>query len=128
MRLLDFFFAVILTVSAALQLNDPDPIYWVAVYGAGAAVAFIHGIGRRAAFLAALTIGLILSGMIYSAPGFLEFIQIGDLLSISDAITGPMDGPNPYVEPAREFLGLVIALAIVASYSLRWRQPERFRN
>ena len=120
MRLLDTLFAATLTIAAALQLNDPDPTYWVTVYGAGAAVAFIHGIGRRGAFLAALTIGLILSGMIYSASGFLEFLQAGDLGSI----TGAMEGPNSYVEPAREFLGLSIALAIVASYSLRWRQSD----
>jgi hypothetical protein len=120
MKALDLIFAAMLLVTAALQFNDPDPVYWVAAYGLGAAVAFLHAFGNRAEFLAALTIGMIVSGMIYAMPGFMAFLQAGDFGSI----TGSMDGPNVYVEPAREFIGLAIALAIVGSYSLRWRDSD----
>jgi hypothetical protein len=117
MKALDYLFAAMLAVTTVLQFNDPDPTYWVFAYGLGAVVAVMHALGQRATFLAALTIGMILSGMIYATPGFVEFLQAGDFASI----TGSMDGPDAYVEPAREFIGLLIALAIVGSYALRWR-------
>jgi len=109
-----------LAVTAVLQINDPDPVYWVAVYGLGAAVPLMHAFGRQARFLAALTIGMIVSGMIYAAPGFFEYLQSGQL----GTIAGSMDGPDAYVEPAREFIGLLIALAIVGYYGYRWRANQ----
>ena len=117
MQVLDYIFVAMLVVTTALQFNDPDPVYWVAVYGLGAVVPLLNSFGRHSQFLAALTIGMILSGMIYAAPGFFDYLQSGDFGSI----TGSMDGPARYVEPAREFLGLLIAFAIVGSYPLRWR-------
>jgi len=116
MKALDYLFVAMLAVTTALQINDPDPVYWVAVYGLGALVPLLHSLGRQAQFLAALTIGMILSGMMYTAPGLFDYLQSGDFGSI----TGSMDGPARYVEPAREFLGLLIALAIVGIYAMRW--------
>lgn len=113
----DFAFALLLAVTAALQFNDPDPIYWVGVYGLAAAVPALHAVGRNSPFLAALTLGMILSGMIYAAPGFIDYLQSGRY----GTITGSMNGPDAYVEPAREFIGLAMALAIVAFYAWRWR-------
>jgi hypothetical protein len=117
MKALDYFFAALLVVIAGLQINDPDPTYWVVVYGLGAAVALLHALGKSSQFLAALTIGMIASGMIYAAPGFLDYLQAGNFGSI----TASMDGSLTYVEPAREFLGLLIALTIVGIYAQRWR-------
>ncbi|MGI9344102.1 MAG: transmembrane 220 family protein [Gammaproteobacteria bacterium] len=120
MKALDYLFVAMLAVTAVLQFNDPDPAYWVTVYGLGAAVPLMHALGRQARFLAALTIGMIISGMLYAAPGFFDYLVSGRWGSI----TGSMDGPDAYVEPAREFIGLLIALAIVSFYALRWRANQ----
>ncbi len=37
MRNLNYVLAVVFFAMAGLQFNDPDPIYWVAVYGGTAA-------------------------------------------------------------------------------------------
>jgi len=121
MKLLDYFFMAMLVAAAAVQFNDPDPVYWVTVYTLAAAVPLLHTTGRYIQFIAALTIGMIASGMIYAAPGFSAYWQSGRFSSI----TASMDGAMWYVEPAREFLGLLIALAIVGSYVLRWRMPQK---
>ena len=117
MKAVDYFFAALLAVIAGLQINDPDPTYWVSVYGLAAAVALYHAFGMHAQFLAALTIGMAMSGMIYAAPGFFDYLQAGDY----GLITASMDGPATFVEPAREFLGLLIALSIVGFYAYGWR-------
>jgi hypothetical protein len=117
MKLLDYIFVALLATTAYLQLNDPDPIYWVLVYGLGAVVALLNALGNRSPLLAALTIGMVISGMIYAAPGMAEFLQAGDYGSI----TGSMDGPARYVEPAREFIGLLLELLLLAYYAWRWR-------
>ena len=117
-RARDYLLAALLLVTAALQVNDPDPVYWVLVYGLAAAVPLAHAHGRSVPFLAALTIGMIVSGLIYAAPGFVDWLLSGDFGSI----TGSMDGPDAYVEPAREFLGLAMALAIVAAFTMRGRR------
>jgi hypothetical protein len=117
MLVVDLILAALMAISAVLQFNDPDPTYWVIAYGLGAVVAVLNILGKPSQYLAALSLGLILSGLIYAAPGFLDYLQSGDLASIS----GSMDGPATYVEPAREFLGLFMAGAAVCYYSLRWR-------
>jgi len=117
MKALDYFLSALLLVVAGLQINDPDPAYWVLVYGLGAVIPLAHSLGKRPQFLAALTIGMIISGIIYAAPGFIDYLNAGNFGSI----TASMDGPATYVEPAREFLGLSIALLIVGYYVQRWR-------
>ena len=118
MKLMDYGLAAMLAVIAGLQFNDPDPVYWVAVYGLAALVPLAQAFNGRAPFLAALTIGMIISGMIYASSGFFAFVAAGDYA----AITGPMGRGARHVEPAREFLGLLIALLVVGYYALRWHR------
>ncbi|MGI9308561.1 MAG: transmembrane 220 family protein [Gammaproteobacteria bacterium] len=117
MKATDYLLAIMLAVIAIIQINDPDPVYWVGVYGLASLVALLNAFDNRKPFLAAMTVGMIVSGLIYAAPGFVEYLQAGDF----EKITASMDGPDKYVEPAREFIGLLIALSIVISYPLRWR-------
>jgi len=117
MKLLDYIFVALLAVTALLQLNDPDPVYWVLVYGLGASVPLLNAMNKPRQYLAALTIGMTISGMMYAAPGAVEYFQSGNWSSIA----GSMDGPAAYVEPAREFIGLLMQLLVVGYYSWQWR-------
>jgi hypothetical protein len=117
MKILDYCFAALLAWVAILQINDPDPVYWVTVYALGALIALLNAFSRPAPLAAAVNVGMIMTGVIYAAPGFLDYLAAGDF----GALTQAMDAGLDYVEPAREFLGLAIALGIVGSYSWRWR-------
>ena len=117
MKVLDLIFAILLGLSVALQLNDPDPIYWVAVYGLATLVPVLSLIDKRSLFAAALALGMIFAGLIDSAPGFVDYLDSGNYASI----TGSMRGAPRYVEYAREFLGLLLAGAAMIWYALRWR-------
>ncbi|MEM7098974.1 MAG: transmembrane 220 family protein [Pseudomonadota bacterium] len=101
----------LLLLMAWLQLNDPDPLYWVTVYAIAAMVPARRLLPVQISFLWPMTMGLLLAGLLMSAPGFVEFLQEEPLTNI----TGTMS-PLTRVEDAREFLGLVIAGAIVVLY------------
>lgn len=115
MRVLNFVLAGIFIVMAGLQFDDPDPVYWVAVYGGTALVALSKALGRFGEFWAAVTIGGVLAGLIFSVPGVLNFIDFGSF----DELFGDMASSKPYVESTREFGGLLIALIVLASYVKR---------
>jgi hypothetical protein len=115
MRVLNYVFAAVFFVMAGLQFNDPDPVYWMAVYGGTGLIALSKALGRFSEFWAALTIGAVVAGLIYATPGVLNFIDFGTV----EELTGEMTASKPYIESTREFGGLLIALVVLASYVKR---------
>lgn len=97
-------------LNAVLQFNDPDPLLWIAVYGT---VAIIAGLAVfRQFYLPLITVTLVvcLAGSLYLLPSVFELFlhhEPGELLS-------GMSPDRPYVEEARESLGLLIATAALA--------------
>ena len=92
---------------AYYQINDPDPVLWVTIYGAVCMVAFFRLINvyysQRIVFLLMLLI------LIYSTvfiPGILEWLTQPN----KEEIFGAMYKEKPYIEESREFFGLMIAV------------------
>ena len=115
MRILNYVFAAVFLLMAGLQFNDPDPIYWVAAYGGSALVALSKAMGRFSDFWAAIVIGAVAAGIIFSIPGVLNFIDYGTF----EELTGEMMASKEYIESTREFGGLLIALIVLTSYVKR---------
>lgn len=115
MRVLNYLFAAMFFAMAGLQFNDPDPVYWVAVYGGAALVALSKALGRYSEFWAAVTIGGVVAGLIFAVPGVLNFVDFGSL----EELFGDMTASKPYVESTREFGALMIVLIVLASYVKR---------
>ena len=113
MKLAHLVLACLALVTAALQFNDPDPAYWVAIYAGTAVVLAAKGFGYFSRFWAAAVTGGVLAGMLISISGFGVYLLSGDYGSIF----GDMLASKPYVEETREFLGLALALvALTWSY------------
>jgi len=100
--------ALVLFAMASLQFNDPDPIYWVFVYAGAALVVLRNGFVSVTSFWTALMLGAVVAGMLEALPGFYDYLRSGNPGSI---FSGMLE--LDYVEPAREFLGLAIAGAIL---------------
>lgn len=98
-----------------LQLNDPDPLYWISVYWVAAIVPLRKLLSKPSATGYWIAAGMILSGLLISAPGFLDYLNSGNY----GAIAGDMMDNIPYVESAREFGGLAIAAILLACYNPR---------
>jgi hypothetical protein len=100
-RWLSYAMAALLATSVVLQYNDPDPLRWMAIYGAGAAVSVALP-ARRAAALAGLALGVI--ALAWAAPLVYE---VWDRIALSD-LTGKMSEKGGAVEVGREAGGLLI--------------------
>jgi Transmembrane family 220, helix len=97
-------------VFAALQFNDPDPITWVAVYGA-ILVLLLVNIWRRLPMMVSF---LPMAGALVGA--YLLWPES------YDGLAHKMDG-HPNVELARESLGL--GICALASAYVMWRSWVR---
>lgn len=105
MKALNWILAVLFTLFAAVQHNDPDPLGWIAVYGAVAVLCGLAALGRAPRWaLIAVAIAVII-WMAILAPGMLDWARMG-----FPDIAGSMKAEEPHIEVVREFLGLMIAV------------------
>lgn len=119
MKIIDLLLASLFLLFAAIQLNDPDPLYWVTAYTSPSVVALAHFRKRRLPHLNAVAMGLALAGMLMAAPGFLDYLVAGDPASIAASMKAA-----PHVEPAREFIGLGMVLAALEWFRRRMARPS----
>lgn len=93
--------AGLLFLCVALQYNDPDPIRWMAMYGAGAGASVVLPIKKPAAALA-LVVGLV--ALAWAAP---LIYAVWGQIELSD-LTNKMSEKGGAVEVGREAGGLLI--------------------
>ncbi len=106
MKILYWVVAILFLLFAAVQYNDPDPIQWMLLYG-GTAVHFaLAALGRpyRPALWLWLAVALVWAASL--APNFINWLRMG-----LPSIVQTMKAEVPWVELAREFLGLLLVAA-----------------
>jgi hypothetical protein len=103
-------------VFAFVQVNDPDPILWILIYGAMAVVSvmaiFEFYIPK---LMWALAAGYVVY-LVILFPGVMDWLNSDDRSLLFDDIAKMQ---HLYIEEAREFLGLAICLAVLAFYLFR---------
>ncbi len=95
--------------SAFVQWNDPDPVLWILVYGAVAACCALAAFGRRPRVVLTVLLAVLGGWMLWMAPGFVQWLGMG-----APSIVEEMQAHEPHIELVREFLGLLIAVAVLA--------------
>ncbi|MCC8359785.1 transmembrane 220 family protein [Salinimicrobium sediminilitoris] len=130
MRIFNALFAIIFFFSAFVQLNDPDPALWIAIYGYGALVCSLAVFGKDKKIYHYLGLLVFLSYAIY-----LFFIPDGVnswiTLYNAEDITGSMSDEKPWIEATREFFGLLIlsfALLINLIFRKNFNQKKSITN
>jgi flagellar biosynthesis protein FliQ len=111
MKIFNIVFAVLFLGFAALQYNDPDPFVWIAIYLAMVVACLL---AAKNLHYKMLTFILALIYIIYAAilsPAWLTWWQSGDRALLFDDLAKMQ---FPYIEETREFLGLMICLAVLA--------------
>lgn len=116
MKYLSIFFALMFLAFAALQVNDPDPILWILIYGIMAVVSVMAIFDF---YNSKLLIGLAVLFLVYMVilfPGVAEWFRQDDKSVLFDDV---MKMEHPYIEESREFLGLLICQLVLATYIFR---------
>ena len=104
-------------VCVALQYNDPDPLQWMAIYGAGALVSLVHAVRGRVPL--ALPVIVALAAAAWGAylathiEGAFEWHHLAET----------MHAGTPQIEESRESLGLFIVAAWMIVVALSGRGP-----
>jgi len=87
--------------SVSVQYNDPDPIRWMAIYGAAAAVCAVE-LRRRTRLAYPAIVGIVALGWAASiAPRVLGVVRFGGMFT-------EFEMKNAGVEESREMYGLLI--------------------
>lgn len=111
MKLFNLLFVILFIISAGLQYNDPDPYLWMPIYLYGAVLCWLAV--RNKFFPNAYLFGIV-GYVIYAAILFFEKDGVLDWYKNhnSENLVQTMKATKPWIEATREFLGLVILIAV----------------
>jgi Transmembrane family 220, helix len=122
MRILNSILALMFMAFAFVQVNDPDPILWILIYGVMAIISVMAIFEYYIpAFMYALAVGFGVY-LVILFPGMMDWYNSPDRSLLFDDIAKMQ---YTYIEEAREFLGLVICLMTLGFYILRARQAAK---
>lgn len=113
MKIVKIFFAVLFLLFVVVQFNDPDPLLWIIVYGAMVFVSVLSVKERYPLKLMTVMAGGFLIMTILYFDGFYEWLNSADRSLLFDDLAKMQ---FEYIEEAREFLGLLICLAVLIFY------------
>lgn len=116
MKYLSIFFALMFIAFAALQVNDPDPVLWILIYGVMAVVSVmaIFDFYNRKLLIALAVLYVVYMMILF--PGVSEWFRQDDKSVLFDDV---MKMEYPYIEESREFLGLLICQLVLTTYLFR---------
>ena len=122
MRIVNFLLAIMFLVFAFVQVNDPDPVIWILIYGIMAVfsiMAIFEFYPKK--FLIAVLVLYVLYSFVY-IPGVAEWLRQGNKAALFDNVA-KME--NLYIEESREYLGLFICVIVLVFYLYRSRKFSR---
>lgn len=103
------FNALLLLAFAAVQWNDPDPALWITFYAFCATVPLLALFNKPLKIVCGLALIACVIEMTRTAEGAYNYY----LHMTEEPLMQSMNPNKPYIEEAREFLGALIALALV---------------
>lgn len=116
MKIFNLFLTALFVVSAALQLNDPDPLFWISLYLAAAVICAFAAFDKYNRWATLLVMAACVYELSKLMPDFVRWIKEG-----MPSITESMKASTPHVELVREFLGVAIILATLIFQYVRGR-------
>ena len=113
LKSIDLVFFLVLLFFAALQINDPDPLFWIGLYIIGALGPLVTLFRPYKSSIFWLGVGYCLAGVALTLGGGLEFLPHAG----EEPLMQEMSIEKPYIEQAREVIGALITLAIIGTHS-----------
>lgn len=110
MKILNLVLAIMFVVFAFLQVNDPDPLLWIGIYGAMAILCVLAAFRMFYKWVILALLVAFVGYAIYLFPGVQEWLAQDDKSVLFDDLAKMQ---YPFVEDSREFLGLVICMVVL---------------
>ena len=114
--------SIIFILFAVFQINDPDPIFWIALYGVTAVSAILFFFKITIPLVPLLVALVSIGGLLYLSPDFLRWIREG-----SPSITGSMKAGSPHIELVREFFGNALTAITGMGYWVAMRRRKKHK-
>ena len=127
MKIFNLFLAVLFFLFAAVQLNDTpgDILFWFLIYSLIGMISAFAAFNKYNMWAILLGLAVVVFELFRKFPTFATWIGEG-----MPSIVAEMKATTPYVELAREYLGLVLCLAVLIFHYVRYskfrRQEEPF--
>jgi hypothetical protein len=112
MKAFNIIFAVLFVLCAALQYNDPDPYVWMPIYLYAAVLCWLAFKGKyypNAYLLGIIVYGIYAIYLVFTPDGVIDWVTKHN----AEDIAGTMKATKPWIEDAREFLGLMILIVVL---------------
>ena len=106
MKILNILLTILFVLFAIVQMNDPDPLLWVVIYGLVAVVSGLAILGKYYKGIVYLGIAVCVIGLGILFPELINWIRMG-----TPNLAETMKTERSYIEFVREFFGLGISLA-----------------
>jgi hypothetical protein len=121
MKVIAIISGIIFLLFTIVQFNDPDPLYWIFIYLLTSGFSLAVFFNRFYPRLMLLTIGMYLNAAFGLWAGVAEWFRSPDRSLLFDDIAKMQ---HIYIEEAREFLGLMIALAAMIYFYVKSAQQK----
>lgn len=122
MKVLNLVLAALFLLFAFVQINDPDPVLWILIYGLMAVACILAAF--RYYYPTALVV-LLVAYVAYSfifVSGMIEWLRSEDRSLIFDDLAKMQ---YPYIEESREFMGLLICILVLVMHLFSARTARR---
>ena len=123
MKVINIILTLLFILFAAVQLNDPDPWLWVAIYGLVAGVSGFAIFQKYNKGVVYLGIAICIIGLAILFPELINWMNMG-----TPNIVETMKVERSYIEFVREFFGLAISLVTLLFhfYQIRKKRSHQF--
>lgn len=123
-RIVNLVLTLVFLLFMVAQLNDPDPLYWVAIYGVIAGISGFATFGRFHTPFILIALGASLGVMLYLIPSLFELL----LHHHPAELLNRMAADKPYIEEARESLGLLISVIALTYFHTLARRNDQAQD
>jgi hypothetical protein len=121
MKVINFILMIVFLLFAFVQINDPDPLLWILIYFNMAVLCVAALVKRRFIYWLAASIILYSIYATLLVKSAWVWFQSPDRSLLFDDIAKMQ---NLYIEETREFLGLIICIAVAVFLLLSNRKKR----
>ena len=116
MKILNIVLAIMFAGFAYLQLNDPDPLIWTVIYLIMTSFSVLAVLGYYPRRFYWIVLGLLALYSSVYIPGVIDWLKSDNKAELFSEVA-KMD--HLYIEESREFLGLMICVAVLTFHILK---------